>query len=46
MSCLATAAMKEPLIDCCEPDMLNSSESKILDLDLVKMKPDDVEFST
>ena len=46
MSCLGVAALKEPLIDSCEPDMLNSSECKILDLDLVKMKPTDVEFSS
>jgi protein arginine N-methyltransferase 1 len=46
MSCLATAAMKEPLIDSCNGDMIVSNECKILDLDLVKMKKEDVEFST
>lgn len=45
MSCLATAAMKEPLIDCCEPNMIVSSYCLVLDLDLVKMKKEEVEFS-
>lgn len=45
MSCLSTAAMKEPLIDMVEPNMIISNESCILDLDLVNCKKEDVEFS-
>ena len=46
MSCLASTAIKEPLIDSCDPDMINSSEHCILDLDLVHMKKEEVEFAT
>lgn len=46
MSCLATAAMKEPLIDSCEGNMICSDACKILELDLCKMKKEDVEFAT
>lgn len=46
MSCLSQAAVKEPLVDSCNGDMINSSESMILDLDLVTMKKGDVEFSS
>ena len=46
MSCLSVAAMKEPLIDVCNGDMINSSTCKILDLDLYTMKKEDVEFSS
>lgn len=46
MSCLSKAAMKEPLIDFCEGNMINSTSCKIIDLDLVKMKKEDVEFAT
>ena len=45
MSCLQSAAMKEPLIDVCESNMLVSNSCMILDLDLVNMKKEDVEFS-
>ena len=45
MSCLQAAAMKEPLIDCCESNMIVSNACMILDLDLVHMKKEDVEFS-
>ena len=46
MSCLSVAAMKEPLVDNCNGDYINSNEYKILDLDLVKMKKEDVEFAS
>lgn len=36
----------EPIIDCCDGDQLNSDEQVILDLDLVNMKKEEVEFST
>jgi protein arginine N-methyltransferase 1 len=46
MSCLSVAAMKEPLIDVCNGNMINSTYCKILDLDLCTMKKEDVEFSS
>ncbi len=46
MSCMATSCVKEPLIDTCNGDMINSDYSKILDLDLVKMDKGDVEFTS
>ena len=38
--------MKEPLIDMVEPNMIVSDSCKILDLDLVNMKKEDVEFAS
>ena len=46
MSCLSGAAMKEPLIDCCEGSMICSTYCMILDLDLCHMKKEEVEFSS
>lgn len=46
MSSLSTVVMKEPLIDCCEGNMVNSTSYKIVDLDLVRMKKEDVNFAT
>ena len=45
MSCLSGAAMKEPLVDVCESNMIVSTQCMVLDLDLVTMKKEDVEFS-
>lgn len=45
MTCLRASAMKEPLIDCCESNQIVSNSSLILDLNLVKCKKEDVEFS-
>jgi len=45
MSCLATAAMKEPLVDSVEGSMINSSTCQVLDLNLKTMKKEEVEFS-
>lgn len=45
MSCLTPTVMKEPLVDVVNSDMLMSSSCKILDLDLVHMKKEDVNFS-
>jgi protein arginine N-methyltransferase 1 len=36
--------LKEPIVDAINQDMINTSTSMILDLDLVKMKKDDVNF--
>jgi protein arginine N-methyltransferase 1 len=46
MSCLQTAAMKEPIIDMVEPKQIISNECCILDLDLVNCKKEDVEFTS
>lgn len=45
MSCLSTAAMKEPLIDVCDDYMLNSNTCKIIEFDLTKVKIEELEFS-
>lgn len=45
MTCLGHAAIKEPLVDSVEPNMINSNACMILDLDLVRMKKEDVNFS-
>ena len=44
MSCLTPTVMREPLIDCVSSNMVMSSSCKVLELDLCKMKPSDVEF--
>ena len=44
MNCLSTAAMKEPLVDTVECNMINSNACTILDLNLVTMNKADVEF--
>ena len=36
--------MKEPLVDSVESNMINTDACMILDLDLVNMKKEDVEF--
>lgn len=46
MSCMTPTVMKEPLVDVVNSDMLMSDSCKILDLDLVNMKKDDVNFSS
>ncbi len=46
MSCLSVAAMKEPLVDNVNPDYINSNDCKVLDLDLVRMKKEDTDFSS
>jgi protein arginine N-methyltransferase 1 len=45
MSCLGHAAIKEPLVDTVGEGMINSNTCMILDLDLVRMNKDDVNFS-
>jgi protein arginine N-methyltransferase 1 len=46
MSCLTPTVMREPLIDTVGSNMIMTSSSKILELDLCTMKPSDVEFSS
>jgi type I protein arginine methyltransferase len=46
MSCLTTTVMKEPLVDVVDSQMIMSNSCKILDLDLVNMKPGEVNFSS
>lgn len=45
MSALSKAVMKEPIIDMVDSNMIVSNHAMILDLDLVNMKKEDVEFS-
>lgn len=45
MDILGTAALKEPLIDTVEAEAICTSQSVICELDLVNMKPGEVEFS-
>jgi type I protein arginine methyltransferase len=45
MSCLTPTVMKEPLVDVVNSDMLMSNAYKVLDLDLVNMDKDEVNFS-
>lgn len=46
MSVMSETVLKEPLIDTLDATMINSTECKFYELDLVKMKKEDVEFST
>ena len=45
MTCLGHAAMKEPLVDSVGDGMINTNTCMVLDLDLVRMKKEDVNFS-
>ena len=45
MSCLTPTVMREPLVDQVDSNMIMSSECKILSLDLVNCKKEDVEFT-
>ena len=45
MSCLTPTVMREPLVDQVDSNMIMSTESKILSLDLVNCKKEDVEFT-
>lgn len=45
MKCLQAAALKEPLVDTCDNEYINSNTYKLIELDLVRMKKQDVNFS-
>jgi len=45
MSVLTPTVMKEPLVDTVNSQMIMSNSCCVLDLDLVKCKKEDVEFS-
>ncbi len=45
MSCLQTTVMREPLVDIVSSNAIISTPSKILELNLCKMKPSEVEFT-
>jgi len=45
MTCMTPTVMKEPLVDVVNSNMLMSDACKVLDLDLVNMKKEDVNFS-
>ncbi len=46
MDCLTPTVMREPLIDIVNQEMISTTQSKVLELDLCTMKPNDVEFSS
>jgi len=46
MSVLTPTVMKEPLVDYVNKDMIMSDSCKILDIDLVNCKKEDVNFSS
>ena len=46
MSCMTPTVMKEPLVDTVDSQMIMSDSCKILDLDLVRCKKGDVQFSS
>lgn len=46
MSCMSETVLKEPMIDSLDATMINTNDCKFIELDLVKMKAGDVEFST
>lgn len=45
MSCMTKGLFRDPIVDTVPPENIMSDGCKILDLDLVKMKKEDVEFS-
>ena len=45
MSCMSKGLFKDPIVDTVPSDNIMSDSCKILDLDLMKMKKEDVEFS-
>jgi len=45
MSCLSHAAIKEPIVDNVNADYINSTDYKVVELDLVRMKKEDCDFS-
>jgi len=46
MSCMAPTVMREPLVDVVHSEMVMSNSCKVLQLDLVKMKKEEVNFSS
>ena len=46
MSCLTPTVMREPLVDIVNSNIIVTNTVKIHELDLVTMKPDDVEFTS
>ena len=46
MSCLTPTVMKEPLVDTVDSNMIMSDSCKVLDLDLVNCRKEDVNFSS
>jgi len=45
MECLGRAAMAEPLVDCVDKKMIVSNICPILDVDITKVKKEDLDFS-
>jgi len=46
MACIKELALLEPLVDVCDPEQIMSNAAKILDIDLYKVKKEDLDFET
>jgi protein arginine N-methyltransferase 1 len=46
MSCIKELAILEPLVDVCDPEQVISTATKILDIDLHKVKKEDLDFES
>ena len=46
MTCIKPAALSEPLVDYCPRDAINTSISKIFEIDLNTVKKEDLDFSS
>jgi len=44
MSCIKDMALLEPLVDVCKPDQIISDSAKILEIDLYKVKKEELDF--
>jgi protein arginine N-methyltransferase 1 len=46
MSCIKEMALLEPLVDVCKPEQLVSDSARILEIDLYKVKKEDLDFES
>lgn len=46
MSCIKPAALSEPLVDICDREAINTSVSKIFEIDIYTVKKEDLDFSS
>lgn len=46
MSCFKNAVIGEPIVDVCPQKLINSSSCRIFDIDLYKVKKEDLDFSS
>ncbi|CAD8085966.1 unnamed protein product [Paramecium primaurelia] len=45
MSCIKQWALREPLVDCCNPEQINSNSCPIFEIDIKTVKVEDLDFS-